>query len=126
MVVNVKPLADSRADGPPIRDADAEGINGSACRRYWERLSAFSLTPCCYPELHSRTSSPFTFPWIFLKTRQINFTSHFAHSPNIGRTLGLFGPIDGEDYVVDDTVKGLARRVGVDVVVLGCVKLAAS
>ena len=38
-------------------------------------------------------------------------------------TLGLFGPIDGGDYVVDDTVKGLTRRVGVDVVELDRVRL---
>ena len=40
-------------------------------------------------------------------------------------TQCLFGPADGEDYVVSDAVKGLARRVRADTVVLGCVQLAA-
>ena len=41
-------------------------------------------------------------------------------------TLALFCPIDGGDYVVDDIVKGLMRRVGADVVVLVSVQLAAA
>lgn len=40
-------------------------------------------------------------------------------------TLALYCPIEGGDYVVDETVKELARRVGADVVVLDCVQLAA-
>lgn len=40
-------------------------------------------------------------------------------------TLALYCPIEGGDYVIDETVKELARRVGADVVVLDCVQLAA-
>ena len=40
-------------------------------------------------------------------------------------TLALYCPIEGGDYVVDETVKELARSVGGDVVVLDCVQLAA-
>ena len=46
-------------------------------------------------------------------------------SSTVEPTLALYCPIEGGDYVVDETVKELARRVGADVVVLDCVQLAA-
>ena len=46
-------------------------------------------------------------------------------SSTVEPTLALYCPIEGGDYVLDETVKELARRVGADVVVLDCVQLAA-
>lgn len=40
-------------------------------------------------------------------------------------TLALYCPIEGGDYVVDATVRELARRTGSEVVVLDAVQLAA-
>ena len=39
-------------------------------------------------------------------------------------TLGLYCPIEGGDYIIDETVKELARRTGSEVVVLDAVQLA--
>ncbi|KAH6918662.1 ATPase [Coprinopsis sp. MPI-PUGE-AT-0042] len=40
-------------------------------------------------------------------------------------TMGLYCPIEGGDYIIDATVKELARRTGADVLVLDSVQLAA-
>ncbi|OBZ75532.1 Protein MSP1 [Grifola frondosa] len=40
-------------------------------------------------------------------------------------TFALYCPIEGGDYIIDDTVRELARRTGADVVVLDAVQLAA-
>ncbi|KAH9946015.1 AAA-domain-containing protein [Epithele typhae] len=40
-------------------------------------------------------------------------------------TLALYCPIEGGDYIVDETVREMARRTGADVVVLDAVQLAA-
>jgi hypothetical protein len=48
-----------------------------------------------------------------------------AHGPVVEPTLGLYCPIEGGDYVVDEAVRELARRTGADVVVLDAVQLAA-
>jgi hypothetical protein len=40
-------------------------------------------------------------------------------------TLGLFCPIEGGDYVIDATVRELARHIGAEVLVLDSVQLAA-
>ncbi|KZT44070.1 AAA-domain-containing protein [Sistotremastrum suecicum HHB10207 ss-3] len=45
--------------------------------------------------------------------------------PPIEPTLGLYCPIEGGDYIVDLTVRELARRSGADVVVLDACELAA-
>jgi hypothetical protein len=45
--------------------------------------------------------------------------------PPVEPTLALYCPIEGGDYVVDDTVRELARRTGSDVVVLDAVHMAA-
>ncbi|KAI0362238.1 AAA-domain-containing protein [Trametes cingulata] len=46
-------------------------------------------------------------------------------SPLVEPTLALYCPIEGGDYVVDATVRELARQTGADVVVLDTVQLAA-
>jgi hypothetical protein len=48
-----------------------------------------------------------------------------ASGPPVEPTLALCCPIEGGDYVVDDTVRELARRTGSDVVVLDAVHMAA-
>lgn len=48
-----------------------------------------------------------------------------ASGPPIEPTLALYCPIEGGDYVIDDTVRELARRTGSDVVVLDAVHIAA-
>lgn len=40
-------------------------------------------------------------------------------------TLALYCPIEGGDYIIDETVRELARRTGSDVVVIDAVQLAA-
>lgn len=45
--------------------------------------------------------------------------------PPVEPTLALYCPIEGGDYVIDDTVRELARRTGSDVVVLDAVHMAA-
>jgi hypothetical protein len=55
---------------------------------------------------------------------------HVALHPQAQRgevepTLGLYCPLEGGEYVVDETVRELARRTGADVVVLDAVQLAA-
>jgi hypothetical protein len=40
-------------------------------------------------------------------------------------TLALYCPIEGGDYIIDETVKELGRRTGAEVVVLDAVQLAA-
>lgn len=45
--------------------------------------------------------------------------------PPVEPTLGLYCPIEGGEYVIDETVRELALRTGSDVVVVDCVQLAA-
>jgi hypothetical protein len=48
-----------------------------------------------------------------------------AAGPPVEPTLALYCPIEGGDYIIDETVLELARRTGSDVVVLDAVQLAA-
>lgn len=48
-----------------------------------------------------------------------------ALGPPSEPTLALYCPIEGGDYIVDETVRELARRTGSDVVVIDAVQLAA-
>jgi len=56
-------------------------------------------------------------------------TQHKAFStpsgPPVEPTVALYCPIEGGNYIVDDTVRELARRTGSDVVVLDSVHMAA-
>lgn len=52
-------------------------------------------------------------------------TYNTGTGPIVEPTLSLYCPIEGGDYIIDATVKELARRVGADVVVLDSVQLAA-
>jgi len=45
--------------------------------------------------------------------------------PPVEPTLGLYCPIEGGDYIIDATVRELARRTGAEVLVLDTVHLAA-
>ena len=46
-------------------------------------------------------------------------------SPSVEPTVALYCPIEGGSYIIDDTVRELARRTGSDVVVLDAVHMAA-
>ncbi|KAF8274954.1 hypothetical protein EI94DRAFT_1824992 [Lactarius quietus] len=48
-----------------------------------------------------------------------------SSGPPVEPTLALYCPIEGGNYVIDDTVRELARRTGSDVVVLDAVHIAA-
>lgn len=48
-----------------------------------------------------------------------------AAGPPVEPTFALYCPIEGGDYILDETVLELARRTGSDVVVLDAVQLAA-
>ena len=141
MIVKVKPPADNPADSPSIRNADASGggNGGDGNDLPPSQLSAAILWS---PEPHSRTSEPQNLdlppPEIFedvLDKFHITLHPQTQHravysqdgstSPIVEPTLALYCPIEGGDYVVDETVKELARRAGADVVVLDCVQLAA-
>lgn len=57
-------------------------------------------------------------------------TQHRAiYSSNVATsvepTLALYCPIEGGEYIIDETVRELARRTGADVIVLDAVQLAA-
>ncbi len=46
-------------------------------------------------------------------------------SPLVEPTLALYCPIEGGDYIIDETVRELGRQAGAEVVVLDAVQLAA-
>ena len=145
MIVKVKPpSADGPADSPSVQDANATsggdgnpGGNGDDIPP--SQLSAAILWN---PESHSRTSEP---PNLDLPPTEIfedvldkfhitlhpqtqnraTYSQDGSTSPMVEPTLALYCPIEGGDYVLDETVKELARSVGGDVVVLDCVQLAA-
>ena len=48
-----------------------------------------------------------------------------SSGPPVEPTLALYCPIEGGNYVIDETVRELARRTGSDVVVLDAVHMAA-
>ena len=48
-----------------------------------------------------------------------------ATGPPIEPTLALYCPVEGGEYVVDETVRELARRTGAEVLVIDAVQLAA-
>lgn len=52
-------------------------------------------------------------------------TSSSPNGPPIEPTVALYCPIEGGNYIIDDTVRELARRTGSDVVVLDSVHMAA-
>ena len=150
-IINVKPSGDNAADPPLIKSGNAGsggnggvGGNGDSSSSF-SQLSA-SLDILWSPEPHPRTSAASDLQNPDLPPSEIfedildNFhvtlhpqTQHRAtYTPQDGSTsstteptLALYCPIEGGDYVVDETVKELARRVGGDVVVLDCVQLAA-
>jgi hypothetical protein len=51
--------------------------------------------------------------------------TYSVSGPRIEPTFALYCPIEGGDYIIDETVRELARRTGSDVVVLDAVQLAA-
>ena len=151
-VINLKsPSGDNPADSPPIRNGNTgSGRNGSAGGDGNgfppSSQPSASLDILWSPEPHSRTSTASELQNLDLPPSEIfedvldNFyitlhpqTQHRAtYTPHDGSatstvepTLALYCPIEGGDYVVDETVKELARRAGADVVVLDCVQLAA-
>ncbi|TFK55001.1 AAA-domain-containing protein [Heliocybe sulcata] len=48
-----------------------------------------------------------------------------AQGPPLEPTLGMYCPIEGGDYIIDETVRELARRTGAEVLVLDSVEIAA-
>ena len=151
-IVNLKPPSgDNPTHSPPIKDGDAgSGKNGSTGGDgngfpHSSQLSA-SIDILWSPEPHSRTSTTSQPPNLDLPPSEIfedvldklHITLHpqtqhrATYTPQDGSasstvepTLALYCPIEGGDYVIDETVKELASRVGADVVVLDCVQLAA-
>ena len=150
--VNLKPPSeDNPAHSPPIqngnagsdRNGNAGGDGGGSPP---SSQSSASLDILWSPEPHSRTSTasqlqnPDLPPSEILQDVLDKFyitlhpqTQHRAtYTPQDGSassivepTLALYCPIEGGDYILDETVKELARRVGADVVVIDCVQLAA-
>lgn len=57
--------------------------------------------------------------------RQHKATYSSPTGPPVEPTFALYCPIEGGDYILDETVHELARRTGSDVVVLDAVQLAA-
>ena len=151
-VISVRPPSgDDPADSPSLQNGSAaNGSNGSTGGNGETPLPSSqlpaSLDILWSPEPHSRTSTASDFKNLDLPPSEIfedvldNFhvtlhpkTQHRAtYTPQDGSasstiepTLALYCPIEGGDYVIDETVKELARRVGADIVVLDCVQLAA-
>ena len=142
VIVKVKPpSADTPADSPSIQNADASsgGNGGDGNDLPPSQLSAAILWS---PEPQSRTSEPQNLdlppPEIFEDVldkfhitlhpqtqHRATYSQDGSTNPIVEPTLALYCPIEGGDYVVDETVKELARRAEADVVVLDCVQLAA-
>jgi hypothetical protein len=151
IITNVKPPADNPAEPPSIQNGNAgsgsnEGAGGNGNSSSSSSQLPASLDILWSPEPHPRTSTasdlqnpdlpPSEIFEDVLDNLHVTFhpqTQHRAtYTPQDGSasstvepTLALYCPIEGGDYVVDETVKELARRVGADVVVLDCVQLAA-
>jgi len=151
-IINVKPPSgDNPANSPPILNGNAGSGNSESAGGNGNGSSSSSQFPASLdilwtPEPHPRASTTsdlqnFDLPpsEIFggvLDNLHVTFHPQIQHratytpqdgcaSSTVEPTLALYCPIEGGDYVVDETVKELARRVGADVVVLDCVQLAA-
>jgi len=151
-IINVKPSSgDNPADSPSTQNENARSSKNGGARDNGNddfpssRLSAPSDI-LWSPEPHSRTSTASEPRSLDLPPSEIfedvldnlHITLHpqtqhrATYTPQDGSTssileptLALYCPVEGGDYVVDETVKELARRVGADVVVLDCAQLAA-
>lgn len=65
--------------------------------------------------------------WITLHPQTQHKAAYTSVSgPPVEPTLALYCPIEGGDYIVDETVREMARRTKADVVVLDAVQLAAA
>jgi len=150
-VIHLKPPGDDAADPPLIQNGNGGDGNSGDAGGDGNGSSSSSQLPVSLdilwtPEPHPRASASSNLQNLDLPPSEIfedvldNLhvalhpqTQHRAtYTPQDGSasstvepTLALYCPIEGGDYVVDETVKELARRVGADVVVLDCVKLAA-
>jgi len=148
-VIRVESFGDSLSDPPLVQNGDAGSggngdVGGNGDGSSPSAQLPVSLDILWSPEPHPRASTSsnvqnFDLPpaEIFediLDNLHVTFhpqTQHRAtYAPQDGSstvepTLALYCPIEGGDYVLDETVKELARRVGADVVVLDCVQLAA-
>lgn len=154
-IINPKPLSDNDpADSPSLQteNSGGSGSNGSVGGTGNGSPSSSSQLPPSLdilwsPEPYPRTSTASDLqqnldlppPEIFgdvLDNIHVALhpkTQHRAtYTPQDGSansivepTLALYCPIEGGDYVIDETVEELARKVGADVVVLDCVQLAA-
>ena len=150
-IIHVKSAGDDPAESPSIGNGNAgNGGNGNAGGN-GNGSSPSSELPASLdilwsPELHPRASTASDYQNLDLPPSEIfedvldnlhvTFhpkTQHRAtYTPQDGSggsvvepTMALYCPIEGGDYVIDETVKELAGRVGADVVVLDCVQLAA-
>ena len=149
-IVNAKPSGDNPVDSSPIQNGNAgsgksgsAGGNGNGAPS--SQLSPF-LDILWSPEPHPRASTVSELQNLDLPPSEIfedvldklHITLHpqtqhratyipqdGSASSTVEPTLALYCPIEGGSYVIDETVKELARRVGADVVVLDCVQLAA-
>lgn len=148
-VITVNPPSrDEPSDPPSTQNATsgggASGGNGN------DPLPSSQLPPypaiLWSPEPHPRTSTTSDTPSLDLPPSEIFQDAldnlHVAFHPKtqhratyapqdasagsvVEPTLALYCPIEGGDYVIDETVRELASHVGADIVVLDCVQLAA-
>jgi len=134
-------------DTPSIQNGDAgSGGNGDGNGSSSSTQLPASLDILWSPEPHHRASTSSNTQNLDLPPSEIfedildnlHITLHpqtqhrATYAPQDGSsssivepTFALYCPIEGGDYVLDETVKELARSVGADVVVLDCVQLAA-
>lgn len=150
-IINIKSSGDNAGDSPLTQDGNSGGSGNGSAGGNGNSFSSSSQLPASLdilwsPEPHPRTSTASDLQNLDLPPSEIfedvldslhvtlhPQTQHRAtYTPQDGSasstvepTLALYCPIEGGDYVVDETVKELARRVGADVVVLDCVQLAA-
>ncbi|KAF9780481.1 AAA-domain-containing protein [Thelephora terrestris] len=143
-IITVKSSSpDDPPDAPSLQNGNAGGSGDGPSSSPHSQLPA-SLEILWSPESNPRTSTasdpqnanlpPSEIFEDVLDNLHVTFhpkTQHRAtYTPQEGGstvepTLALYCPIEGGDYVIDETVKELAKRVGADVVVLDCVQLAA-
>lgn len=150
-IVSAKPPGDDPADSPSLQNENTGNGNNGGVEGNENGSLASSQLPTTLdilwrPEPHPKTSTTADPPNPNLPPPEIfedvldNFhvtlhpkSQHRAtYTPQDGSansvvepTLALYCPIEGGDYVIDETVEELARRVGADIVVLDCVQLAA-
>lgn len=129
-----KPAVKKRPKTTSVKDAEAPSSLPAGLNILWlPDDPSPPLLDSTEPNLHGSALPP---PEIFQEVlTNLHLTLHpqtqhkaaYATAANgaVEPTLALYCPIEGGDYIIDETVRELGRRAGAEVVVLDAVHLAA-